>query len=198
MRVATVDVLAACHADLFIGFADAYPGIDLEVVTGYGMHSLDRREADVALRFGVPDESLFGRKLVRVGYAAFAHRSLAGEGRPSLADLPWLTWTPMIRATRTDRWLATTVPGVRVACSYDAGLVLLAAIQAGGGGGDPGLRPRQMVPGKGSFRGLASWTRATSGACGSGTSGTPASSARRPRDLNQTAGRAGQNPVEAR
>lgn len=61
VRVTTVALLAHHHPDLFSGFAERYPAIELEVETASSFRSLSRREADLAIRFtDRPDPSLFG------------------------------------------------------------------------------------------------------------------------------------------
>jgi len=65
-------------------FTRKYPGIDLELVTSNDVHSISKREADIALRVAfrlkVP-EHLIGRKLAPCKIAVF--------GAPEFQDVPW-------------------------------------------------------------------------------------------------------------
>src|SRR6476660_4503907 len=65
VRLPAGRVLAECFLiDRLDGFHERYPAINLEVVGEARVMSLARREADIALRFGLPkDSALVGRRV---------------------------------------------------------------------------------------------------------------------------------------
>lgn len=82
-----------------------HPGIDLELITDARVLSLSRREADMALRMGRPQDSeLLGQRVAKIAFAFYAapayRKSLAGgaapaligydEGSDFLAEAAWL------------------------------------------------------------------------------------------------------------
>lgn len=136
VRVTTADMLAVHHPDLFTTFAEQFPEIELEVVTGYALQSLARREADVAIRLTPkPAEHLFGRKLGVAGYGVYGSRALVTEiGRRARLDrFPWLGWTKEVGAKGTEAWMKKHVPGARITCRHDTALAMHAAAAAGAG-----------------------------------------------------------------
>lgn len=74
IRITAADFLAT-HLLMphLAAFSERYPDIDLEVVASYRPLDLDKREADVALRFTRnPPENLVGRKVATLSTAAYA------------------------------------------------------------------------------------------------------------------------------
>lgn len=74
IRVTMLDVLATKLLMPHLAeFTQKYPDIDLEVEVTYEAVDLDKREADIALRFARnPPEHLIGRRLVTCATAAYA------------------------------------------------------------------------------------------------------------------------------
>ncbi len=74
IRLTMVDFLAKSPLiSPLVEFGKKYPRIDLELNVTYSVMDLDKREADIALRFGSnPPEHLFGRRLLTVATAAYA------------------------------------------------------------------------------------------------------------------------------
>jgi DNA-binding transcriptional LysR family regulator len=70
-------------------FHEQYPAIDLEVIGGSRVVSLARREADLALRYGRPEDSeLVARRVATITFGLYAHPPIAtssgrGKRRPS-------------------------------------------------------------------------------------------------------------------
>ncbi len=136
LTVTTTDTTPHYHPDLFSGFAQRYPAVDLEVDTNFSARSLARREADVALRWTLkPDESLFGRKLARVEYAVYAAKELVDVvgRRTRLSAYPWLAFTAASGAKLTEQWMKSNVPDATIVCRYTHTLSMYAAIRAGAG-----------------------------------------------------------------
>ncbi len=82
----------------FVRFGRTYPDIDLNIITSYDFADLDRREADVAIRFvrigQSPPEHLIGRRIACFHSAAYATReyldSVTLEEDPDSAR--WIGW----------------------------------------------------------------------------------------------------------
>jgi DNA-binding transcriptional LysR family regulator len=74
VRLAVGRVLAERFLiDRLNSFHERYPAIDLEVIGGSRVVSLARREADIALRYGSPQDSeLLARRVARITFGYFA------------------------------------------------------------------------------------------------------------------------------
>ena len=84
VRIATSDTLLFDLLVLLLAkFSRACPDVRLDLVTGNTALNLSRREADVAIRATlVPPETLVGRTIARIAWAAYATRQpLAALGR---------------------------------------------------------------------------------------------------------------------
>lgn len=144
------DVLAVEPVlDILNGFRHAYPSIDLRLITSASLSDLDRRDADLALRFGQsPDDHLVGRKLMQTARAVYVSKSvfqtLSDGALP--ADFGWISFSPLGAA---ETWKKSTAfpkrPTVmrisdmrtqQVACRAGVGLVLLPCVLCDP---DPGL-----------------------------------------------------------
>ncbi len=136
VRITTADMIAVGHPDLFSSFARKFPDIELEVVTGYAVQSLARREADVAIRLTPkPAEHLFGRKLGRLEYGVYGSSALVAEvGRRTRLDrYPWLGWTKEVGARGTEAWMKEHVPDAKIIGRHDTALPMHAAAADGAG-----------------------------------------------------------------
>ena len=134
--VTTTDTLALYEPLLFSSFSEKYPEVNLELKTGYHHSSIQRREADVALRWtNEPDETLFGRKMVRAHYALYGEKNLIKKigRRAPLQQFPWLAWSPDSGPRITERWMRANVPEARVVAFYDSAVAMHAAIASGAG-----------------------------------------------------------------
>jgi molybdate transport repressor ModE-like protein len=119
--------------DRLARLAAQHPGLDVEVSTDLRSISLERREADVALRFGRPqDGDLIARRLVKFGYGFYAsaqwHRRICEGAAPVFvgfdeanADIP------------DAAWLARAFPRARIAFRADNQVAQAAAAKAGAG-----------------------------------------------------------------
>ncbi|MEZ4375180.1 MAG: LysR family transcriptional regulator [Polyangiaceae bacterium] len=135
LRVATMDILLRGAPELFQSFTSRYPSVELTLSTSDTEVSLNRREADVALRMtNTPPAAYVGRKLGKVAFAVYASQRLLKEHgkRAHYGDLPWLHWDERLGMTWLDDWLASHAPGARVALRLDvSSLGLQEAIAAG-------------------------------------------------------------------
>ncbi len=91
-------------------FAEAYPGIELELSVSPEALDLSRREADIALRVmpaGVkPPDYLIGRYLSPLSASAYVHRDLLNPDDP--ADVSHLHWIGKAPAEQREEWLEQT------------------------------------------------------------------------------------------
>lgn len=73
LRVTTTEAVAEGYLmDKVVEFRRAYPEIVVDLVVGYQVYDLSKREADVAIRPGiVPPEHLIARRLVRLRWAVY-------------------------------------------------------------------------------------------------------------------------------
>ncbi|WP_019506207.1 LysR family transcriptional regulator [Pleurocapsa sp. PCC 7319] len=135
LRVALLDALVFFHQDLLQSFSVQYPHITLELVSGTSrVHSLTRREADVAIRVSKqPDDTLVGMRALHIEYAIYAHQSVA-ERPPTLwADLPWIGWDPALNARKIDAWMEKHVPLEQIRFRVDSAIAQFTLVEAGCG-----------------------------------------------------------------
>ena len=134
-----------------------YPGLALDVATDIRTVSLERREADIAVRIGRPQDSdLLARQLGTVGYGFYATpaicKRLAGGAEPvfigfdeSNSDLPEAVWLARQFPRARVSFRANNQVGQATAAKASAGIALLPHYI---GRADPALRacPIQPVP----------------------------------------------------
>ncbi|MEO1354021.1 MAG: substrate-binding domain-containing protein [Cyanobacteria bacterium J06635_15] len=135
MRVALLDMFVMFHADLLNGFKARYPHITLELVASTSrVHSLTRREADIAIRVArQPDDTLVGMRALHVEYAVYAHPAIADMQPASWDQLPWIGWDPSANARMIDAWMEKHVPPEQVRFRVDAPAAQFIMAEAGGG-----------------------------------------------------------------
>lgn len=163
IRVAIPDVLVPLVAPVFAEFAELYPGIELEVVSGNEYLNLSRREADVAIRGGGERLGhLVGPRVAEVGVSIYASEGYlaAHPEREKLSDHVWLDWDedwgrqlghePLLWVTR---WMRQNVPEARVVCRVNSAAVMVEMVRTGMGvamlpcfAGDPQPSLRRVVP----------------------------------------------------
>jgi len=115
-------------------YAQQYPAIDIEVVTAYRSHDLDRREADIALRITTkPPPHLVGKRLASVAFAPFASRDYLRQ-HDSKSDPP--RWIGYMRETKpgVPEWVRQSAyPHAPVWGVFESLLSQLSAARAGVG-----------------------------------------------------------------
>lgn len=121
----------------FAGFvAQKYPGLRLEVLSSIQYLDLVRGEADLAMRGKRPSnpdlQTLFS---MEVESAVFVARSLKAKlpKKVSLADLPWIAWSPPFESVPPNPQLEAAIPQFTPVFTADHFLVQLAACEAGVG-----------------------------------------------------------------
>lgn len=135
LRVALLDILVFFHQELLQSFTTRYPHITLELVSGTSrVHSLTRREADVAIRVSKkPDDTLVGMRALQTEYAIYAHRTIAESPPPSWAALPWIGWDPAANARMIDAWMTRHVPPEQIRLRVNSAIAQFSMAEAGGG-----------------------------------------------------------------
>ena len=135
LRVALLDVLVFFHQDLLQSFSARYPHITLELVSGTSrVHSLTRREADIAIRVSKqPDDTLVGMRALQTGYAVYAHHSIAESPPDRWADLPWIGWDPAANARTIDAWMGKHVPPEQIRFRVNSAIAQFTMAESGCG-----------------------------------------------------------------
>jgi len=113
--------------------ASLYAGLDIEIATDVRTVSLERREADIALRFGRPkDGDLIARHAVTFGYGFYG----SAEWRRRIkrgAALVMIGFDEASAHIADAQWLARQFPRARVALRTDNQFAQAAAAEAGAG-----------------------------------------------------------------
>lgn len=121
IRVTTTDTLfAGLLATLFEKFRGDFPDIKLEVVISNQVHSLSKREADVAIRpTGNPPETLVGRKVGVIRQSVYGQRRHWQNRRASLDTLAghqWIGPDTHMGNRALETWMARK--GLNEFCNY--------------------------------------------------------------------------------
>ncbi|MBW7470795.1 LysR family transcriptional regulator [Marinobacter sp. F4218] len=144
IRVTTTDTLfTGLLAPIFSDFRSNYPEISLEVVISNQIHSLSKREADIAIRpTRNPPETLIGRRVGDIALAVYGQRvKWQTERRPlSITDLseqPWVGPDVHMGDTTLEKWMSEggraaqchyrvdTMHGMQVAARGGSGITVL-------------------------------------------------------------------------
>lgn len=156
IRVTMVDALAT-HLLMphLVEFAHKYPDIDLDLPVAYETADLDRREADVALRFACnPPEHLIGRRLGVCATAAYASKKYLV--RRDLKDASTTRWIGFGAPGPHPKWVRESAfPNIPVKGKLISLLLQLSACKAGMGLamlpcflGDPEASLKRLSPPK--------------------------------------------------
>ncbi len=141
VRIATSDTLLFdLLVPLLAEFNRACPDVRLDLVTGNTALNLSRRDADVAIRATLaPPETLVGRKVARIAWAAYATRQplvpLEREADLFAGESAWVGFGEALTGLAAAAHLRANVPESRIACSFDTVGGLVAGIEAGIGTG---------------------------------------------------------------
>ncbi len=132
--VSTLGFVFEGFSEVFRSFMSRYPKIELTVLVATENASLVRREADVVLRLNNdPAENLFGRRVGRMQFEAYASRELharIGSGA-ALGEYPWLNWASGTEARWLDGWLAKNAAGAEVSLRTNDFGVIRKAVSGG-------------------------------------------------------------------
>lgn len=94
-----------------VRFTELYPDINIEIDASSNIVDLDRRNADIAIRFQAePEDHLIGRKLPDFGLAAYVSKDYQAKhtftGQTPSAR--WLSWEKSNNRGLLSRWMKTT------------------------------------------------------------------------------------------
>ena len=141
LRVTTTDtIFSHLVAPMFCAFRQRYPEITLDFVIDNRALNLSRRDADVAIRASVdPPQSLVGRRVATIGWAAYISRALIAETKLDLENITalcsaptrWIGLGDPIIGTAGGRWIGANVPPECVVVKVNAVATLATAVEAG-------------------------------------------------------------------
>ncbi len=139
IRITSTDTLfTSLLMPLLVEFQQRHPKVRVQMVMNNAFLSLNRREADVAVRgSNKPPENLLGRRVGRIQTAPYAARGYLAD-KP--ADLPWAehSWVgPDEALAHLDqaRWLSANVPEARVLARIDSLVGMVECVRRGMGVG---------------------------------------------------------------
>ncbi|MCW3481557.1 LysR family transcriptional regulator [Neisseriaceae bacterium JH1-16] len=138
LRLTSTDTLVPLLMPHLAAFRRAYPGIQLQLVTGNSFLSLTQREADVAVRpTSSPPDNLIGRRLGRLQTAPYAASSyLAGRAAATgWAEHDWVAPDDSLAHLAQAAWLRRQVPAERIVFSADSLVGMVDAVRHGLGVG---------------------------------------------------------------
>jgi DNA-binding transcriptional LysR family regulator len=141
LRVTTTDtIFSHLVAPMFCAFRQRYPEISLDFVIDNRALNLARRDADVAIRASVdPPQTLVGRRVATVAWAAYASKAFLAESGLDVTDAAAITRPPArwvglgdpIANTAGGRWLSAEVAPECVPVKVNMVSTLASAITAG-------------------------------------------------------------------
>ncbi len=117
-------------------FANEHAGIRLELLGENRNVSLERREADIALRYTQPTSgSAVIRKLAQLGSAIYADGRFLNEDGQLKADAPWIGFARPVDYLPEAQWIEANVDPARVVLSLNGGPAYCDAVASGIGVG---------------------------------------------------------------
>jgi molybdate transport repressor ModE-like protein len=113
--------------------AAQHPSLDIDLASDFRTVSLERRETDIALRFGRPvDGDVIAKSLVTLGFGLYASASWVGQikaGRPPT----FIGFDEANAGLPEAVWLSRHYPGARISFRGNSQLVQAAAARADAG-----------------------------------------------------------------
>ncbi|RYE77819.1 MAG: LysR family transcriptional regulator [Oxalobacteraceae bacterium] len=131
VRINTDEWLSYFLTTRFARFHDAYPNVEVEIITSHRPYSLTRREADIAIRPYRPEQlDLVTRRIGTLSFGLYCSREVATRHAAALAERDWAS-VPFVgfdepRAEfQSDRWLRALpgAPAPWMKCSYGLGIL---------------------------------------------------------------------------
>ncbi|MEW7850016.1 LysR family transcriptional regulator [Massilia aurea] len=131
VRINTDEWLSYFLTTRFAPFHDAYPDVEVEIVTSHRPYNLARREADIAIRPYRPEQlDLVTRQIGTLSFGLYCSRDVATRHAAALArrdwtDVPFVGFDEPRAEFHSDRWLRA-LPGARapwMRCSYGLGIL---------------------------------------------------------------------------
>jgi DNA-binding transcriptional LysR family regulator len=142
IRLTTARALASGYLlPRLLEFAKAHPGIELTLLADARVLSLARREADIAVRLGRPEDSdLIGSRVADIEYAYFCSPAIAERVRDG-APFAFVDYE-IGNDGREAGWIAQRHPGARFALRSNNQLLQADAVRDGVG---VGLLPKYLA-----------------------------------------------------
>lgn len=131
VRINTDEWLSYFLTTRFARFHDAFPNVEVEIVTSHRPYSLARREADIAVRPFRPEQlDLVTRQLGTLSFGLYCSRDVALRHAAALesrdwASLPFVGFDEPRAEFQSDRWLRALpgAPAPWMRCSYGLGIL---------------------------------------------------------------------------
>jgi len=131
VRINTDEWLSYFLTTRFAPFHDAYPNVEVEIVTSHRPYNLARREADIAIRPYRPEQlDLVTRRLGTLSFGLYCSRDVATRHAAALASrdwasLPFVGFDEPRSEFQSDRWLRALpgAPAPWMRCSYGLGIL---------------------------------------------------------------------------
>jgi molybdate transport repressor ModE-like protein len=131
VRINTDEWLSYFLTTRFARFHDAYPNVEVEIVTSHRPYSLARREADIAIRPYRPEQlDLVTRHIGTLSFGLYCSREVAARNAAALASrdwarLPFVGFDEPRAEFQSDRWLRALpgAPAPWMRCSYGLGIL---------------------------------------------------------------------------
>jgi len=131
VRINTDEWLSYFLTTRFARFHDAYPHVEVEIVTSHRPYNLARREADIAIRPYRPEQlDLVTRQLGTVSFGLYGSRAVAARhaeaiARQDWAGVPFVGFDEPRADFQSDRWLRALpgAPAPWMRCSYGLGIL---------------------------------------------------------------------------
>lgn len=136
IRATTTSFLGAYLTQHVTDFRLQYPDIEIEIIIDSRDYDITRREADVALRCGMPRVGRANvRKMATMAFAVYGRAECFGDDAARLEELPWVclddTWEYLPEA----RWLRLNYPHARRVMRTNDVQCLHSAVRGGSGVG---------------------------------------------------------------
>jgi DNA-binding transcriptional LysR family regulator len=141
LRVTTNDsLLVYLLSPIFARFTKAYPDMRLDIVLANQALNLSRRDADVAIRAtDSPPETLVGRRIATIAWAAYGLRADFPDGPPvdlrQVYDRPWVTLGDNLSSVKVARFARDHIEPERLVYKVNTVLGLTDAVENGIGVG---------------------------------------------------------------
>ncbi|MHA7777891.1 LysR family transcriptional regulator [Roseibium sp. M-1] len=136
IRVTTTSFLAAYLMQHVAEFRTRYPDVEVEITVDSRDYDITRREADMALRCGLPRVGRATvRKMATMAFAVFGHADQfsANADRAELEDLRWVCLDDAWEYLPEARWLRSNYPRARRVLRTNDIQCLHSAIRNGNG-----------------------------------------------------------------
>jgi DNA-binding transcriptional LysR family regulator len=133
VRLSAGEAMAAWLARHLPELRESLKQIEFELTASHTLANLSRREADLLIREQVPDlGGIVARKLGRVAYAIYGHRSFT-RTKTELQAQPWIGFDDDHAYMPGQAWLHELLGGAKPAIRGNNWLVLREATRAGAG-----------------------------------------------------------------